>query len=151
MMPNSQEKNSFLCPCSSQKSYRECCKKYHDGALPENALLLMRSRYSAYALQLAEYIIKTTHPDNPSYSTNSQMWKREILQFTSSTQFEGLKIIEFIDGHDKATVVFTAYLRQGRDGSSHNATFTEKSIFVKIGEEWLYKSGTLSSITNKKY
>lgn len=43
-----------LCPCHSQKCYEECCKRYHEGAAAENALILMRSRYSAYALQLAD-------------------------------------------------------------------------------------------------
>jgi SEC-C motif-containing protein len=103
----------------------------------------MRSRYAAYALQLADYIIQTTHPSNSSYSNDVRMWRREILQFCSGTRFEGLKVVEFVDGRDKAIVTFTAYLKQGRDGSSRDATFTEKSDFVKVGERWLYTSGTL--------
>ena len=51
-------KNS-KCPCGSGKKYKECCYKYHKGANPPNALLLMKSRYSAYAAGDAKYIIKT--------------------------------------------------------------------------------------------
>lgn len=123
-----------LCPCHSGKKYPDCCKKYHEGTLPENALALMRSRYSAYALHLAEYIMNTTHPENPSYSTQRMQWKKQILQFSSETLFEGLKIQEFIDGEKMATVTFTAYLKQG----SKDVTFTEKSQFVKVNGRWLY-------------
>ena len=60
----------ILCPCNSGKKYSNCCKTLHDGVFPESALSLMRSRYSAYALQKSEYIIHTTHPDNPNYEKN---------------------------------------------------------------------------------
>ncbi len=45
------------CPCGSGLKYKKCCQKYHKGALPSTALLLMKSRYSAYALGLADYIM----------------------------------------------------------------------------------------------
>ncbi len=45
----------ILCPCNSRKKYRDCCKILHDGGFPESALALMRSRYSAYALDRPGY------------------------------------------------------------------------------------------------
>ncbi len=128
--------NDSLCPCCSQKPYCECCKRYHDGAPAENALALMRSRYAAYALHLADYIVATTHPDNPAYSPDSSSWKKEILRFSHNTSFVGLKIVEFIDGAKSAYVTFTAYLKQ----NGQDATFTEKSHFVKVGGRWFYKN-----------
>ena len=130
---------NFLCPCGTQKPYTDCCKPYHEGSLPENALLLMRSRYSAYALKLADYIIQTTHPLNPSYNLHFEEWKRAILHFCETTRFEGLKIVEFVDGENKATVTFTAHLKQ----QGKNASFTEESSFEKVGERWLYKEGLI--------
>lgn len=124
----------LLCPCQSGKNYEECCKRYHEGIPPENALALMRSRYAAYALGLADYIIQTTHPENSSYSLDFSKWKREILQFSQNTEFVGLKILEFVDGEQVASVTFTAYLKQQGD----DATFTEKSYFKKVKERWLY-------------
>jgi len=53
------------CLCCSGKEYAACCQPLHEGALPADALALMRSRYNAYALQLPRYILQTTHPDNP--------------------------------------------------------------------------------------
>lgn len=94
----------------------------------------MRSRYAAYALHLADYIIDTTHPENPSYSNKRAEWRKEILQFSQTTSFEGLKILEFIDGEKTATVTFTASLKQG----GRDTTFTEKSQFAKVNGHWLY-------------
>lgn len=125
------------CPCHRQKTYKDCCRPYHLGKLPENALLLMRSRYSAYALHLTDYIIATTHPESPYYSSNKKQWKEEILQFARATEFEGLKILEFIDEQPIAYVAFKAILKQ----KGQDVSFTEKSTFEKIKGKWLYKSG----------
>ncbi len=126
-----------LCPCHSGKWYRDCCKPYHEGKLPENALLLMRSRYAAYALGLADYIIATTHPSNPDYSAPTEQWKQEILAFSNQTRFLGLTIHTFLDGPSEAYVAFTAHLEQ----NGIDASFTEKSRFFKEGERWLYTEG----------
>jgi SEC-C motif-containing protein len=125
------------CPCFSGKPYEECCGKCHAGALPETALALMRSRYAAYAVGNADYLMDTTHPDNPAYSLDRQGWKKKILEFSKNTRFEGLTIVDFIDGKEEAFVTFTAYLKQG----DHDASFTEKSRFLKITGKWLYVSG----------
>lgn len=77
----------------------------------------------------------TTHPENPAYSIERAEWRKQILQFSKETTFEGLKIDAFIDGEKTATVTFTALLQQGRK----DATFTEKSQFVKVNGRWLYQ------------
>lgn len=78
--------------------YHLCCKPYHDGALPETAEKLMRARYCAYALGLADYIMSTTHPENPNYSDNKDQWKADIMLFSRENRFLGLKIIQSSDG-----------------------------------------------------
>lgn len=133
------------CPCYSEKPYAECCKPYHDGSPPVNALALMRSRYAAYALHLAGYIIKTTHPDNPAYFSKKAEWKQDILHFSQNTKFTGLTIHEFIDGENEAYVTFTAHLQQG----GKDASFTEKSRFLKVQGRWLYRDGTMISGVKK--
>lgn len=121
------------CPCHSGKKYKQCCHPYHKGILPANAMLLMRSRYCAYALGMAEYIIRTTHPDNPDFTDNVSEWKEGILEFCRSTPFNGLKIVEFIDGESEAYVSFEASLGA--------YTMKEKSRFLKAEGKWLYESG----------
>lgn len=126
----------LTCPCFSGKKYVECCKPFHQGTLPENALQLMRSRYCAYALNLPDYIIETTHPESNLYSKNKSAWKENISQFANQTSFLNLKILDFNESGSSAIVIFTAYLSQhGKD-----ATFTEKSYFEKKNNRWLYKS-----------
>lgn len=127
------------CLCFSGKDYDLCCKPFHQGAIPEQALALMRSRYSAYALNIPEYIIETTHPASPQYSDNKFWWKKNISQFAKSCSFQNLEILDFKEKDTLAVVTFTAYLSQ--DG--HDATFTEKSYFEKNKNRWLYRGGQL--------
>ena len=133
---NPQKKH---CPCCSGLPYKTCCQPFHNGKLPENALKLMRSRFAAYALNLPKYIIETTHPKNPQFSTDRTAWKQSISEFSRSSIFSQLKIADFKEQGDCATVVFTAYIYQ----NNQDCTFTEKSFFEKLDHKWLYRKGTL--------
>lgn len=124
------------CPCHSGEKYKKCCQPYHKGISPKNALLLMRSRYSAYALGLIEYIMATTHPNNPDASIALADWQTSIADFADSTQFLGLTILEFVDGEKEAFVTFEARF--------DHTTMKEKSRFYKINGKWLYHSGEFS-------
>jgi SEC-C motif-containing protein len=121
------------CPCGSGSKYKKCCAKYHKGALAPDALLLMKSRYCAYALGNSRYIIKTTHPDNPDYSDDIKTWNESILNFSRQTNFLSLEIIEFLEGEKEAFVTFTARLSSG--------DLKEKSRFLKLRDRWLYIDG----------
>ncbi len=99
----------------------------------------MRSRCSAYALHLADYIMQTTHPSNPAYQADQRAWREEILQFCRDMQFTGLHIEEVVEEKDLAMVTFTAYLKQG----DVDATFREKSLFIKKNGRWFYASGEI--------
>ena len=125
------------CPCHSGKKYKLCCQPYHKGILSSNAEKLMRSRYSAFALGLADYIMATTHPNHPDFTDNKASWKQSILEFSDNTCFVGLKITEFMDGDDEAFVTFEALL--------DNGILKEKSHFLKVEGKWLYESGEFTS------
>lgn len=130
-------KKEILCPCKSGKKYAECCEKYHQGGLPETALALMRSRYSGYALGLADYIVRTTHPVNPLYNKDPKERFDEIMKFSNDVDFDYLEIIDFTDGEELAFVTFKAGLIQ--DGL--DVSFTERSRFLKVKGQWLYADG----------
>ena len=50
------------CPCGTGKDYTQCCGRYIEAdELPEYPEQLMRSRYTAYAFNNAEYLKKTWH------------------------------------------------------------------------------------------
>ncbi len=87
----------------------------------------MRSRYSAYALGLADYIQKTTHPDSPHHERE----KEAILHFCKTTRFVGLEILDARDDE----VTFFAKLKSLR---GEDISFKERSIFEKVDGIWLY-------------
>lgn len=129
-----------LCPCCSGKSYSKCCQRYHRGEIPETALVLMRSRFTAYALDLASYIIATTDPASSYYVANQKAWLAQIHHFSKQTVFEKLDILHFEERETEAFVTFIAYLRKDQIDLS----FTEKSRFSKKGLTWLYVDGKLA-------
>jgi len=112
------------CPCGSGLAYTDCCKPLHDGLSPPSALALMRSRYSAYALGLVDYIQKTQQaPIDP----------KETQDFCQNTEFERLEILSF--GED--WVHFIAHLKQ----NGKPFKLAEKSYFKKIHSHWVYVKG----------
>ena len=123
-----------LCPCHSQLPYEECCGKFHRGSLPKSALELMRSRYSAYALGLVNYIIETTHVDNPHYRRDLSAWKKELAMFCKQTRFENLEILYTQEEGNFAVVSFKATLKQ----ALQDVSFTEISSFKREGKKWFY-------------
>ncbi|BFU77824.1 hypothetical protein ALC152_10390 [Arcobacter sp. 15-2] len=94
----------------------------------------MRSRYCAYYLHNADYIIKTTHEQNIDFTDDTQQWKKEILDFTSNYKFEKLTIIEFIENDKRSYVTFHAKITH----DAKDYSFTEKSAFEKKNHAWLY-------------
>ena len=138
-MPDVGDSVSSFCPCGSKILYKDCCKPLHLGKLPKNALELMRSRYSAYALCLSDYIILTTHPENPQFCTDRSTWRQKISEFCVNTKFEKLEVLDFQEKDNRATVLFVAHLTQ----NEKDISFKERSLFEKLDDRWLYKNGLL--------
>jgi SEC-C motif-containing protein len=123
------------CPCGSGLKYKKCCQVYHLGKRAPNALILMKSRYSAYAFSQLKYIEKTTY----QIKENLEDFRRQVLAFSQNTDFKGLKILNFSDEGDKAFVTFHAQL----SSSKQDLSFTEKSSFIKENDTWYYVEGVL--------
>lgn len=83
--------------------------------------------------------MQTTHPDNPSWAAGTDKWKADVTLFCQHTKFPGLKVHSFEEGEERAYVTFTAFLMQG----ANDATFTEKSTFIKRDGRWLYLDGDM--------
>jgi SEC-C motif-containing protein len=127
------------CPCKSNLTYQQCCRRYHQGENPATAEVLMRSRYCAYALNLPKYVMETTHPKNDDYQENTAAWKETIQTFSKNTQFQSLEILDHKETGTTATVTFKANMMDGLQ----DATVTEKSTFEKVDGRWLYLSGEI--------
>ncbi len=128
---------NLKCPCGSDLKYKKCCKLFHDGKIPKNALELMRSRYSAYALHVTSYIIDTTHKKNIDFNEDKVSWAHEIEDFSNQTRFVKLKVIDYKDGDIEAFVTFKASLFS----VDFDTSFTETSKFIKEDGRWYYLSG----------
>lgn len=119
-----------VCPCGSGEGFMECCQKYILGyETAPTALALMRSRYSAYVVKNADYLIATTHE-----STRNLFSKDEILSWASENQWQKLKVIAF----DATTVEFQAFFR-GPD--ANDCIHHERSTFEKVNGHWFYMDG----------
>lgn len=128
------------CPCGSLKKYKKCCKVFHEGSSAKTAEELMRSRFTAYILNDAEYIIRTTHSDNQDYTLNYEIWKKDIINFCEYTDFIKLEIFERIEDENESFVKFRATLQQ----DNLDASFIEKSRFLKVDNKWFYVDGTFT-------
>ena len=120
------------CHCGSGRPYAACCGPLHAGA--ENAAsaeALMRSRYSAYVLKLADYLLATWHPDTrPS----------ELDLAADDSKWLGLEVRKHaVQDDTHATVEFVARYRIA--GKGHR--LHELSRFVKQDGRWYYHDGEL--------
>ncbi len=98
-------------PCGSLKKYKKCCKPFHDKiTFPKTALELMKSRYSAFAVANSDYIIFTTHQNNPDFTTDLKSWTNDILNFSIGF-YVVLMILIFMHQLLSKVIVMTTHLR----------------------------------------
>ncbi|MDF1588730.1 MAG: YchJ family protein [Gammaproteobacteria bacterium] len=124
-----------LCPCNSGSSYSACCQPLHTGTVAaSSAEQLMRSRYSAFCLKNAPYLIATLHPDYRSADD-----QQSLAELFEQTQWLGLKVISHKSKNNTATVEFSAFYQD----ANQVAQLHERSRFVKIENRWFYQDGDL--------
>lgn len=129
-------KTQETCLCGSGIVYGDCCGLYHSGAqIPVTAELLMRSRFTAYALRNVDYLLATWEAGK----------EPEVIDFSKETaDWQSLQIINTKKGgakDSKGMVEFKAFYRQdGIDYFMH-----EISRFVKAGQRWLYLDGVIKA------
>ena len=122
------------CPCHSQRKYKSCCGPILKGKAAPTPEALMRSRYTAYASGMAEYIVRTTHPAGPQYQNDKNRWTADINAFCQGHQFTGLIVHKQRIDDVMGTVHFTATLEP--DGTPSH--LEEHSVFYRIHDQWLY-------------
>ena len=117
------------CCCGSLQPYATCCAPLHQGGAAATAEALMRSRYSAFVLGLAEYLLVTWHP-----STQPRQ-----LVLDADVKWLGLTVkTQQTTGRDTATVEFVA---RSRAGGAPAQRLHEVSRFVREGGRWFYLDG----------
>ena len=125
------------CPCGQHNDkpralgYAQCCGRFiaaFDAVPAPTAEALMRSRYSAFVLQDAAYLLATWHASTRPAS----------LDFEPVPKWLGLEVrAHQATGIDTAEVEFVARYRvDGRAVRLH-----ERSRFVREDGRWYYVSG----------
>lgn len=122
------------CPCGSKKTYADCCGQLHRsqaelGLGAPDAPALMRSRYSAYVLDLRDYLLATWHASTrPALLAPNEPGLRWLgLEIKQHKQLDA----------DHAEVEFVARSKLG--GRAHR--LHERSRFLRENGVWYYVDG----------
>ncbi|RNF83913.1 YchJ family protein [Montanilutibacter psychrotolerans] len=120
------------CPCDPKRAYADCCGPLHAGVrVADTAEALMRSRYSAFALANADYLLATWHA-----STRPAV---VALDDAATTRWLGLDVRHHaMTGADTAQVEFVA---RWKVGGSPAVRLHERSRFLREGGRWFYLDG----------
>ncbi len=122
---------NLTCYCGNLKSYLDCCGQFiNNQSIPRNAEELMRSRYTAYAMGMVDYLVSTDA--NPN--------EQSIRDWMQGTKFTALRILATEAGQaedDRGVVSFEAdYTSNGQQ-----ITHRETSLFEKRQEKWIFVRG----------
>lgn len=130
------ERQTTPCPCGRTAGkralrYAACCGRYVDdldGSPAPDAESLMRSRYTAFALQRTEYLLATWDPAH----------RPDTLDIEPDTKWLGLDVRKTRTiGPEHAEVEFVA--RSRSNGRGHR--LHERSRFVFRDGRWFYADG----------
>lgn len=123
------------CPCGSGQSLAQCCGRFHAGEPAPTPEALMRSRYSAFAMDLTDYLRASWHS-----STRPAALARD-----PTTRWLRLEVLESGEEGDGGQVHFRATFREGR----RFGVLEEASRFRREAGRWYYLDGS-PSVTRLK-
>ncbi|GAA0617887.1 YchJ family protein [Halomonas beimenensis] len=115
------------CPCGSGLPLAACCGLYHRGAPAPTPEALMRSRYSAFALGLTDYLLESWAAETRPAS----------LPADDGTRWVRLEILDHGESGDEGRVHFRATFREGRRWG----VLEERSRFRREAGRWVYVDG----------
>jgi SEC-C motif domain protein len=126
------------CPCGHAAAYADCCGALHQafnagaGLSASSPEALMRSRYSAYVMDLRDYLRASWHASTRPASLEAP---------EPGLKWLGLEIRRAaLQDADHGTVEFVARSKLG--GRAHR--LHEVSRFVRENGEWFYVDGNFS-------
>nr|WP_157640944.1 YchJ family protein [Longispora albida] len=125
--PRNGSPSSALCPCGLGEAYENCCGRFHTGQAAPTAELLMRSRYSAFAVRDEAYLLRSWHsstrPRRVEFDPGTEWIRLIVLGTTGGALFDA-----------EGTVEFQA--RYVEDGQ--RSVLRENSQFVRENGQWVY-------------
>ncbi|KAB8313762.1 YchJ family protein [Erwinia endophytica] len=131
---------SNSCPCCSGLEYSLCCQPYLNRvAVAPSPEALMRSRYTAYVRQDADYLIQTWHP-----SCDAQRFSPSIKQSFTATNWLSLHILTTDVSPDKPEGFVTFFARFSEN--QRESFIYERSRFIQQEQHWYYIDGIYPEI-----
>jgi SEC-C motif-containing protein len=115
------------CPCGSGREYSDCCLPLHQGQAAADPESLMRSRYTAFVLELEDYLLASWHPST----------RPTDLDLQNSPKWARLEVVSSHTEGARGQVHFRAYYRSNQGMQ----VMEEKSEFSKEGGHWFYLKG----------
>ena len=123
------------CPCNSSKLYANCCGRYHKNEnYPQCPETLMRSRYSAFVLDLSDYLYNTSSKD-----LQKKLSRKNLSAWATSNSWNKLEVITVNDNK----VEFKAYYK---DSNGIDQIHHELSTFIKENNLWKYDTGIINPL-----
>lgn len=123
---------SAPCPCGRGETYADCCEPLHIGSPASTAERLMRSRYSAFALGLDEYLSRSWHASK----------RRADREFDETIEWRRLVIESTEAGGPFDASGYVTFTAIGRN-SEGRFEQRERSNFVREGGHWFYVDGEM--------
>ncbi|WP_113906779.1 YchJ family protein [Aliidiomarina celeris] len=115
------------CPCGSGQAYASCCEPLHlQQQVAQTPEQLMRSRYSAFALANAAYLMQTWHKST-----------RPVLKLENNPEWVKLQVLSSSAKGNQGFVHFRAFYHDGENLQM----LDEKSRFVCEQGQWFYLDG----------
>lgn len=123
------------CPCLSGETYGSCCGPFHRGdALAPTAERLMRSRYTAFAIRDADYLLATWHPRT----------RPAELELDAGTRWFRLEIVATSRGGMLDTAGEVEFEARWKDAAGAHL-MKERSQFLRSEKRWLYLDGAVTA------
>ena len=118
------------CYCGNSIPFQDCCEPYIKGITnATTAEKLMRSRYSAFATDSADYLVNTTHISKRRFHN-----KKDILAWSQANKWLKLEVL----ASTETTVTFKAYYL---DENLKAQVHYEHSTFKFENNRWFYVDG----------
>lgn len=127
---------TYQCPCGSGKPYADCCGAIIEGRIDApTAESLMRSRYTAFTLANADYLMKSWHS-----KTRNIKEKEAVRRWAKSVKWVKLEILSKVAGEESDSTGYVSFRALFMEDGVMDQIL-EDSFFERENGKWVYVSG----------
>lgn len=127
---------TYQCPCGSGKPYADCCGAIIEGRIDApTAESLMRSRYTAFTLANADYLMKSWHS-----KTRNIKEKEAVRRWAKSVKWVKLEILSKVAGEESDSTGYVSFRALFMEDGMMDQIL-EDSFFERENGKWVYVSG----------